>query len=78
TEYSSLSQLHEVLSANGWTDVTALCVIVFTLLHWPCATTLMTIRKETQSIFYTLLAAALPTMFGLALCFLISMVSRII
>lgn len=77
-EYSGLAQLHAVLVSNGWTGITALCVIVFTLLHWPCATTLMTIRKETGSIGYTLLSAVLPTAFGLCACLLINLVSKLV
>jgi len=77
-EYSGLAQLHDILISNGWTGITALCVIVFTLLHWPCATTLMTIRKETGSMGYTLLSAALPTAFGLCACLLINLVSKLV
>ncbi len=53
----------------GWE--TALCTAVFFLFHWPCATTCMTIRKETGSLSWTLLAAALPTVLGMLLCLLI-------
>lgn len=56
-----------------WSTVTALCVLVFTLFHWPCATTLWTIRRESGSTRMTLWAAALPTAIGLTLCWLISL-----
>ena len=46
----------------------ALCTAVFFLFHWPCATTCLTIRKETGSVKWTLLAAALPTGVGILLC----------
>lgn len=66
------SALYALLTANGWTVSTALCVMLFSLLHFPCATTLLTIRKETGSLGWTLLAAALPTCFGLLACFAVS------
>ena len=64
--------LQGVLTANGWTAVTAVCVILFSLLHFPCATTLMTVKKETGSLKWTVFAAVLPTVFGLAACFLVT------
>ncbi len=62
-----------VLSSNGWTAETVICVLLFSLMHFPCATTLLTIRKETGSIRRTLFAALLPTVFGLASCFAVHM-----
>ena len=70
TEAESLLSLRELLAAQGWTAVTALCTLIFMLFHWPCATTLLTIRKETGSLGWTLLAAVLPAALGLGLCFL--------
>ena len=52
----------------GWNTVTALCVILFTLFHFPCLTTLLTIKKETESLRYTVLSAVLPTVIGYSLC----------
>lgn len=57
-----------ILVANGWTWKTATSAILFSLMHWPCSTTLLTVKKETGSLGYTALAAALPTAFGMALC----------
>ena len=71
-DYSSLSQLKDILIQNGWDSSRALCMLIFTLLHWPCATTLMTIRKEAGSIRYTVLSALLPTAFGVLLCLMIN------
>ena len=68
TEYGSLAQLHALLSANGWTAVTALCVLLFTLFHFPCGTTCLTIWRETRSAKWTALAAVLPTAVGMGLC----------
>ena len=57
-----------VLLANGWTWQRAVSMLLFTLLHWPCSTTLLTIRKETGSPKWTALAFLLPTVLGMALC----------
>ncbi len=72
TETGSLLSLRGLLAAQGWNIVTALCTLVFMLFHWPCATTLLTIRKETGSWRWTVFAAALPAAVGLGLCFLIA------
>ena len=69
-EYDSLAQLQSLLTANGWSWVTGVCVLLFCLFHWPCSTTLLTIRKETGSWRWTALAAALPTAVGVAACVL--------
>ena len=61
-------QIGQILIQNGWTILTAINVMIFTLLHFPCATTLLTIKKETGSKKWTLLAFALPTVCGIVLC----------
>lgn len=76
-EYDSLESLRTILVSNGWTPVTAVCMLIFTLCHFPCATTMMTIKKETGSIKWTALAFALPTLTGMILCFIVSMIGRI-
>ena len=63
-----LAEIHGVLLANGWTWRTAVCVILFSLMHWPCSTTVLTIRRETGSWRWALLAMALPTAMGIAGC----------
>ena len=62
------SAMAQVLTQYGWTWRESLCTIVFFLFHWPCTTTLLTIRKETKSRKWTLLSILLPTAFGLILC----------
>ena len=62
---------HALLLANGWTWCTALCTLVFTVAHWPCSTTCLTIWKETRSVKWTLSALLLPAACGLGLCFVI-------
>lgn len=68
TGYSSLPELHTLLTENGWTTVTALCAMLFTLFHFPCGTTCLTILRETKSVKWTALAIALPTAIGALLC----------
>ena len=67
-DVSDLLSFRALLLANGWTGCTALCTLLFTICHWPCSTTCLTIFRETRSVRYTLAAIALPTGFGLALC----------
>lgn len=73
-ELGSAAQMRELFVANGWTPVTAVCVILFSLFHWPCSTTLITVKKETGSLKWALLAAALPTAIGVAVCALVNAV----
>ena len=70
-ELNSLAELKGVLIANGWTWVTGLSVMLFSLMHWPCATTCLTIRKETQSLKWTLVSFIIPAVAGFSLCFLV-------
>ena len=63
-----------VLQSNGWTWQRAVSMLLFTLLHWPCSTTLLTIRRETGSCKWTALAFLLPTVLGIALCCLFTAV----
>ena len=76
-DMGSLAQLKELFLANGWTTVTALCTILFSLLHWPCSTTMLTIKKETGSIKWTVVAALLPTVIGIAVCMITAGVAKI-
>ena len=60
--------LGEILMQNGWTLLTGINAMIFSLLHFPCSTTLMTIKKETNSWKWTLLAFAIPTVCGIVIC----------
>lgn len=71
TDYGSLAELSAVLTANGWTAETAVCMLVLCLLHFPCGTTCLTILHETGSARWTALAAALPTAMGAVVCMVI-------
>ena len=74
----SLIELKNVLLANGWTALTALCTMLFSLLHFPCSTTCLTIYKETRSWSWTALSMALPTLCGVALCLAVATAARLL
>ena len=70
-EYSNLMKLKMILVNNGWTIFTAISVILLFLFHYPCSTACLTIKKETNSWFYTFLAMIIPTIIGLGMCFIV-------
>lgn len=74
-ELDSLAQMKSLFVQNGWTWTTAVSMILFSLCHWPCSTTLLTIKKETGSLKWTAAAAAIPTAVGVALCMLFTAVA---
>ena len=76
--YGATGALGPALLAAGWTRWTALCFMVFSLLHFPCSTTLLTIKKETGSWGWTLLAAVLPTVFGLLFCLVLRLLGTLL
>lgn len=76
-EFESLTELRTLLVANGWTLTTAVSVMLFSLMHWPCATTLMTIKKETKSVKWTLVSLVLPTVIGMGTCFVFNLLARL-
>ena len=76
TDLGDLEALRALLVQNGWTWRTAVCTILFSLFHWPCSTTCLTIAKETGSVRWTLLAIALPTAVGMGLCALTAAAAR--
>lgn len=78
TEFGSLSELHALLIANGWTWVTAVSMMLFCLIHWPCSTTCMTIKKETGSLKWTALSVLIPTIAGVTACFLFNCAATLI
>ena len=77
-EIGDTAALGALLTQNGWTAVTAACAMLFSLLHWPCSTTLLTIKKETGSLGWTVLGAILPTAVGVLACALVNLVSGIV
>lgn len=77
-EFDELSALGELLRNNGWTYLTALNMMLFSLLHWPCATTLLTIKKETNSTKWTVLGFLIPTAIAFIVCFITTTIYNII
>ena len=74
----NIKDMYELYVSNGWTIITAICMITFTLFHFPCATTMLTIKSETKSNKWTLLSFALPTIIGIIMCITINMILKII
>ena len=77
TDSASLETMRALFAAHGWTAATAGSVVLFTLFHWPCSTTLLTIRRETGSRRWTVLAAVIPTALGVLLCMLFTACTRL-
>ena len=67
-DLGSTSSIGEILKNNGWTLLTAINVMIFTLLHFPCTTTLITIKKETNSLKWTIYSFLIPTILGILVC----------
>lgn len=77
-ELDNINALGEILINNGWTHLTALNVMLFSLLHWPCSTTLLTIKKETNSIKWTFLGFLIPTIISFIVCGFTTLIYNII
>ena len=74
-EVSSPAQMRQILLTNDWTHTTALCFMIFSLMHWPCSTTVLTVKKETGSLKWAAFSMLFPTLLGAAACMLISLFS---
>lgn len=72
SNFDNINALKTIFIDNGWTIKTAICTILFSIMHFPCATTLLTIKKETKSIYWTFLSFIIPTITGIIICFIIS------
>ena len=72
SNFDNINALKTIFIDNGWTIKTAICTILFSIMHFPCATTLLTIKKETKSIWWTFLSFMIPTITGIIICFIIS------
>ena len=77
-ELDSLDQLRELLISHGWTWLTAICTMLFSLMHWPCGTTCWTIKKETQSWKWTAVSFLVPTATGIVVCFIFANAVRLL
>ncbi len=67
-EVSDISAIGEILIQNGWTFLTAINVMLFSLMHFPCSTTLLTIKKETGKWKWAILSFIIPTICGIIVC----------
>lgn len=77
-DISNSANIFNLLTTHGWTILTALNVMLFSLLHFPCGTTLLTIYKETKSKKWTLLAFAIPTICGIVICMCTNLIYNLI
>lgn len=76
-EIDDINVMRNLLVNNGWTIITAINVILFSIMHWPCGTTLLTIHKETGSIKWTVISFLLPTVFGIVSCICFTSLSKL-
>ncbi len=74
SDYGSLAELKNLLVANGWTVTTAISVMIFSVMHWPCIAALTTIKKESGSFKWALVGFLLPTLFGVVGCILFNLI----
>ncbi|MDT2815357.1 ferrous iron transport protein B [Vagococcus carniphilus] len=77
TDFNSLNEFHQLLVNNGWTWLTATNVLLFTLYHWPCSTTLITIYKETKSKKWTFVSFIVPTAIGVGITMLTTLIAHL-
>ena len=77
-DMGDLDALRTLLCDHGWTWLTAVCTMLFSLFHWPCSTTCLTIYKETGSVKWTVLSVLLPTALGLGLCLCLTAAARLL
>jgi ferrous iron transport protein B len=76
-QFESIDKLREILINNGWTYLTLINTMLFSLLHFPCATTVWTIKKETGSIKWTILSVVMPTIIAIVICFCTTQIYRL-
>ncbi len=76
-ELDSVFAMKDLFVQNGWTWITAINMIIFSLMHWPCSTTLITIKKETGSLKWAAIAAIIPTVIGIAFCMIFTLIANL-
>lgn len=76
SDVGNLMAFKELLLANGWTALTAVNILIFTLMHWPCATTLLSIKKEAGSMKWVVVSVLTPLILGVTICFITSLIYR--
>lgn len=72
SEFDNLVQIKQILVDNGWTWLTAISMMIICLLHFPCSTTCLTIKKETGKWSWVLVSILIPTILGIAICLIIT------
>ena len=77
-DIENMEYLKQLFISNGWNIITAISMITFTLFHFPCVNTCLSIKRETKSIKWTLIAVFVPTLIGIILCMLINLIGNII
>ncbi|SDF32262.1 nucleoside recognition domain-containing protein [Sporomusa acidovorans] len=77
-EFESFDELRQILLDNDWTWLTAVCTMLFCLLHWPCTTTLLSAYKESGSVKWTFLSFLIPTGIAFAVCFVVAQSARLL
>ena len=77
-DINDINLIKDLFISNGWTMVTAICMIIFIVFHFPCSTTLITIYKETKSIKWSLLSFILPLLIGILLCISVNFIGNLI
>ncbi|GAE01315.1 ferrous iron transport protein B [Clostridium botulinum B str. Osaka05] len=77
-DFESLEQLRNILISNGWTYLTLLNTMLFSLLHFPCGTTIWTIKKETGSTKWTIFSVIMPTVIAIVVCFFTTQIYNLI
>lgn len=78
TDFTNLADLKLLLVNNRWTITTAISVMIFSLMHWPCSTTCLTIKKETKSNKWTFISILIPTICGIIICTVLNLLFKII
>ena len=76
-DIESTAEIGNILYANGWTILTAINVMLFTIMHFPCSTTLLTIKKETNSFKWTFISFLIPTICGIIVCMTTTLIYNI-
>ncbi len=77
TDISNLNELKTLFINNGWTTLTSICVMLFSILHFPCMTTILTIKKETGSNKWTILSFLIPLIVGICVCFIVNFIGNL-
>ena len=76
-DINDLAVIKTLFINNGWNIISAICMIMFIVFHFPCSTTMITIYKETKNIWWTMLSFILPLFIGIILCMIVRLIGLI-